>query len=188
MGQFGKMLDQLMAVEAAGFDPYKDSYVSRMAQLQPSAPSSDGVESGTNVSNGEPSVIDKYVQAGFDDPRQTLFSDTGEINRNRISTGYNDLLRDPSLGDASGYINEINKLLPPEEQVFINPDKALRFDRKVKPEEKKVEENVNFGSYYDAQSKKYIYKKENEKTGEVYQYYDSKEDLKKASNEYRQSK
>lgn len=188
MGQFSDMLNQLMQIESQGFNPYTDSYSSRIGKLQVSTPTAGSDVVDGNTSNGKTSVIDNYAASGFEDPRKTLYSETGDLDRSKISTPYNDLLRDPTLGDPNKYIEEINTLLPPEEQIFINPDKSLGFGKNMKPAESKIETNINYGKYWDNQKKSYVYKRENEKTGEVYETYDDPKKFKEEAKLYRESK
>ena len=174
MGYYQDQLNKLMAVEASGFNPYTESYSARIGQIQ-STP--DGGNGDTPVYS-DTEITSAFEQAGVDN---TVLDDVG------FNTLYN---RADDLGlDRQRLANTYNKILPPEEQIIINPTDSTLSVKKPEPIK---EENVNYGKYYNAQTKKTTRKRENERTGEIYEEYGTSQEeidrFKEESELYKQSK
>jgi hypothetical protein len=181
MGKMQDMLDKILIVEAQGFDPLTETYSSRIGQLDAAAVTTtevtpSGVERTTAVvdpTDQRAAISETFVQSGLEDPFAGLVQ--GErVEPSRISTPFNLAQQDTTLGSPQQIIDQFNQFyLPPEEQIEVTKEGTLKFPEPQKPiTEKPTEVNVNFSKSYNAQTREYTYKRENEKTGEVYEVYE----------------
>jgi hypothetical protein len=105
MGQFNDMLNKMMIVESMGFNPYIETYSSRMGKI-PTQPT-NGTSSDDDPVYSGGQISEAYITEGYDDPFANLVTDTGELNLSQLSTGYN---LAPELGiDQQQYIDFVNK-------------------------------------------------------------------------------
>lgn len=167
MGYYQEQLDKLMAVEASGFNPYTESYSARIGQIQSFPNAVDGTTDPPTYSNEE--LKEAFEMAGVEN---TILDDEG------LNTLYNQA---DDLGlDRQRLVDTKNRLLPKEEQIFINTGGTMAVQKQKPPKE----ENVNYGKYYNAQEKTTTRKRENSVTGEVYEKYGtSKEDIERFKKE-----
>ena len=166
MGYWQEELKRINQVESQGFNPYTESYSTRIGQLStqtngnvpPAQESALKQPEITPQANIDPVVVtanqpnqtmsDYFIQSGNDDPFATM-SDNGKINLSTLSTGYNVLLNDPNAPyTPQQYIDRVNNEYVQELQntygkvnykVIINPDAILGFNPQEKKEEPKLE-------------------------------------------------
>jgi len=150
MRYYQTLLDQILEVEKQGFDPYTETYERRIGQLP--------VTNGNNVPPTQESPLEapvNYSQAftskGYEDPFGNLSTPEGKLNMSALSTGYNLLQEDPSIGiTQEDYLNYTNTNYPQLLQntygkenynLIRSPNGAIGFPNESKP---LIPENARF--------------------------------------------
>jgi hypothetical protein len=147
MGYYQDLLDQILEVDKAGFNPYVDDYVAAIGKLEQQEAQISSIEdtpSDSTISNintiQEPlDITQSYINAGFEDPFSNFVSDKGIIDYSKISTGYNQARENPDIGvTGKQYIDYMNKTYGKEldktygyegAQYEITDDEGLRLTK-----------------------------------------------------------
>jgi len=136
MGQFQDQLDNIIKIEAQGFNPMTESYSARIGKLTTTDPTiSDPTLTAAGISKS-------FTDIGYEDPLAGLITPQGTIDPSGLSTAYNRTIDDPSIGvDPSAFIGFINQNFPqelsttyfPDAQIEVNPDQTLGFPKAERP-------------------------------------------------------
>lgn len=186
MGQFQEMLDKINQVERDGFNPMTESYSSRIGKLEVTVTPDDDPLTGQSISKS-------FTDIGYEDPLASLITPEGTIDPSGLSTAYNRIIDDPSIGvDPNAFIGFLNQNYPqelsttyfPDAQLKVNPDKTLGFPKKETPV---VRKNFRF-ERAPSQSQKRgasdIFLRIDQDTGES-KAFDTEEAFDKAREEYK---
>lgn len=192
MGYFGDLLKKIETVESQGFDPYTESYSARIGKLPTTTDPTTTITTQPKTYTAQ-EISKSFTEKGLDDPFENIVDATGEINRSSFSTGFNNA-KDVGIPQQS-YIDVMKATNPDAfnktfmgEDLKMTASGGLGFEANNKPVEKKLEKNVNYGKYWSNTEHKYVYKRENEKTGEVYEIYDDPKKFKEDSDIYKSKK